>query len=155
MSINRKDNFERSMKDLPNELVDHISNYVPEPIGNIAKYNFWSNADRDAYRGITDTRYNDLPQHYKEIINEIRLDRYGTFEQVKNTLDRWFSSEVDQDWDKFIINYPYDKCINPYAIKRFFENKKWNYIGGKRVTKMHTKKRIYKKRNTRKRRSKK
>ena len=152
---NRTDFFESKMKKLPNSLVDTISEYaspVPEN-KHIAKTTFWSPADESAYIGLKDGRYNDLPEYQKDLASKIW--KYGTFENVKNTLDRWYSKDIDQKWDKFIIDYPYAKCINPYAIKKILEQEKWVYIGGTRLTKMRTKRRISKKRNTKKRISKK
>lgn len=154
MSKNRTESFESNMKGFPRELVDHISEYVPEEKYKImAKDNFWSPADRDAYTGITDQRYNKLPEYQKDLA--LKLWKYGNYEQVKYTLDRWYSKDVDQNWDKFIENYPFGNGISPYAIKDILEKEKWLYIGGKRFIKMRTKRRISRKRNTKKRRSKK
>ena len=146
--------FERKMKELPNVLVDTVSDYTaPVPGNRQIAYN-GTPANESAYIGIKDIRYNDLPEYQKDLA--IKIWKYGTFEVVKNTLDRWYSKDIDQKWDNFIINYPYDKCIkNPYSIKKILEQEKWVYIGGTRLTKMRNKRRISKKRNTKKRISKK
>jgi len=154
MSETRSQRFESNIMKLPEDLDKHISEYIPIQ-GNteIAKYDFESNTNRDAYTGLKDKRYNDLPEYQKDLA--LKLWRYGIFEQVKYTLDRWYSKDVDQNWDKFIKNYPFGNGISPYAIKDILEKEKWLYIGGKRFIKMRTKRRISRKRNTKKRRSKK
>lgn len=154
MTENRTESFTRNMKSLPHELVHYISEYVPEEkYKMIAKDNYWSPGERDAYTGLKDSFYNLLPEYQKDLAEKIW--RYGSFDHVKNTLDRWYSKDVDQNWEKFIENYPYGRAVNPWAIKDILNKEKWVYIGGKRLIKMRTKRRISKKRNTKKRRSKK
>ena len=154
MKPTRSERFERNIMKLPEDLDKHISKYIPIQ-GNteIAKDDFGSNANRDAYTGLKDKRYNDLPEYQKDLA--LKLWRYGNFEQVKYTLDRWYSKDVDQKWINFIKNYPFGNGILPYAIKDILEKEKWCYIGGKRFIKMRTKRRISRKRNTKKRISKK
>lgn len=159
MSKTRRDSFENTMKTISPEIVDYISEYVPEEKNKtiVKTNNYWSpgviDRDNDAFTGITDRRYNELPEYQKDLA--LKLWKYGIFEQVKYTLDRWYSKDVDQNWDKFIENYPFGNGISPYAIKDILKKEKWLYIGGKRFIKMRTKRRISRKRNTKKRRSKK
>lgn len=142
--------FERHMTSLPSDLVSYISDYAPGPKKKaIAKNSFWSRSDEQSYYGLKDQRYNELPEYQKDLA--LKIGSFGTFEQVKNTLDRWYSKDVDQNWDKFIINYPYGRCVNPYSIKNILKQEKWGYIGGTRLKKMRTKRRISKKHNTKKR----
>ena len=154
MTENRTESFTRNMKSLPHELVHYISEYVPEEkYKMIAKDNFWSPGERDAYTGLKDSFYNLLPEYQKDLSEKIW--RYGSFIQVKNTLDRWYSKDVDQNWENFIENYGNLNLNAISNIKKILEQEKWVYIGGKRLIKMRTKRRISKKRNTKKRRSKK
>jgi hypothetical protein len=155
----RTQRFERDMTGLPNELVDSIAEYIREP-GNeqIAKTNHWSRAVEQSYNGLKDGRYNTLPDYQKDLA--VKIAKYGSFEMVKYTLDRWYSTDIDQNWDKFIKDYPYGHGINPHSIKKILEQEhKWAYIGnqdgGIRLKKMRTKRRIFKKHNTKKRISKK
>lgn len=149
MSKNRTESFESNMNELPNDLKLNILEYAPEKKYTTIVETPWG---RHGDAGI-DTRYNDLPEYQKDLVKKIW--NYGTIKQVKYTLDRWYSKEVDQNWNKFIENYPLGNGINPYIIQSILEKEKWLYIGGKRFIKMRTKRRISRKRNTKKRRSKK
>lgn len=82
-----------------------------------AKTTFWSIADKEAYQGNTDVRYDEFPKSLQPLALQMRT--YGTFEQVKHTIERWY---ITQNWDNFIKNYPYGNCINPYSIKEILEN---------------------------------
>jgi hypothetical protein len=80
------------MNKMPNELVDHISSFVPKNkktkiaiiLSDFDGYAEWYN-----YKGLKDdgrNLYNNLPEHYKSLAS--KLFKYGTFEQVRTTLDR-------------------------------------------------------------------
>jgi len=146
--------FKNNMEKLPAHLAYKIIDYIPEPKNEqIAKTNHLSCDGVNTYCKLKDSFYNDLPEYQKDLASKIWM--YGDYQKVENTLDRWYSKDIDQDWDKFIDKYPYGKCVQPYAIKEILENEKKIYIGGIRLTKTRTKRRISKKHNTKKRTSKK
>lgn len=148
----RKPSFEKSMRNLPNEIVDYISDYIPKKTNrNIAKTYFASPADKSVYTGIKDKRYDDLPEYQKDLA--VKLSKLGTFEKVRETLNQWYSMDVDQNINNLIVKC--HNCLEIDAIRKILENEKWKYIGGNRLTKMRTKRRISKNRNTKKRKSKK
>ena len=149
-------NVRKYLETLPKEMITKIANLMPRPSNReIAQTAFWSQSDREAYRGIKDGRYNNLPEYQKDLAEKIFY--FGDFKMVQYTLNRWYNS--GQSWEEFIIDYDYGKGVNPYAIKKILKEeenkKKWFLNGGIRLAKMRTKRRIYKKHNTKKRRSKK
>jgi hypothetical protein len=151
--------FKRRMNELPDELLKNIIEFIPEDKEHepIVRTNFYRPHHlKSAYIGLTDERYNTLPKYRKDLA--LKISGYGTFDQVKNTLDRWYSPGIDQDFVKFKENYPYSgQYIHWAAIQTILNNERKVYVlnGGTRLTKMRTKRRISKKRNTKKRISKK
>jgi hypothetical protein len=140
-----KKHFEDNMNKMPYELADHILSFVPKnnktKIAMIPSdfdgYGQWS-----IYKGPKDdegNRYNNLPEHYKSLAS--KLIQYGTFEQVRTTLDRWYNNS-NQKWEKFLKEpYPHGKAINPYAIEKILKKEEKKHLiiykGGRRTAKKY------------------
>jgi hypothetical protein len=140
-----KKHFEDNMNKMPYELADHILSFVPKnkktKIAMIPSdfdgYGQWS-----IYKGPKDDerdRYNNLPEHYKSLAS--KLFQYGTFEQVRTTLDRWYNRS-NQKWEKFLKEpYPHGKAINPYAIEKILKKEEKKHLiiykGGRHTAKKY------------------
>lgn len=92
---------------MPNELVNHISSFVPQLKDKRI-------VNGSEYTGLSDERYNNLPAYAKDLA--VKLNGYGTYRDIVNTLYRWYVY-ADQDWDKFIKDYPRSDCVNIYTAK--------------------------------------
>jgi len=140
-----KKHFEDNMNKMPYELADHILSFVPKNKktknamipSDFNEYGQWS-----IYKGPKDderNRYNNLPEHYKSLAS--KLFQYGTFEQVRTTLDRWYNHS-NQKWGKFLTEpYPHGKAINPYAIEKILKKEEKKHLiiykGGRRTAKIY------------------
>jgi hypothetical protein len=123
--IHSKKQLKKNMKKMPNELVNHISSFVPQLKDKRI-------VNGSEYTGLSDERYNNLPAYAKDLA--VRLKGYGTYAQTVNTLYRWYVY-ADQDWDKFIKDYPWSECVNIYTAqdwvhyeKRYPNNEKCYFM---------------------------
>ena len=93
---------------MPNELVNHISSFVPQLKDKRI-------ANGSEYTGLVDEGYNNLPAYAKDLA--VKLNGYGTYRAIVNTLYRWYVY-ADQDWDKFIKDYQWwSECVNIYTAQ--------------------------------------
>jgi hypothetical protein len=105
--IHSKKQLTKSMNKMPNELVNHISSFVPQ----LKDKRIVRGSE---YTGLSDERYNNLPAYAKDLA--VKLKGHGDYRQIVNTLYRWYVY-ADQDWDKFIKDYPWSECVNIYTAK--------------------------------------
>jgi hypothetical protein len=106
-AVHSKKQLNKNMKKIPNELVNHISSFVPQlQDKRIVK--------GSEYTGLSDERYNNLPAYAKDLA--VKLKGHGTYRDIVNTLYRWYVY-ADQDWDKFIKDYPWSGCVNIYTAQ--------------------------------------
>ena len=105
--IHSKKHLKRNMKKIPDEIIGNISSFVPQ-----LKYKRIVRGSE--YTGLSDERYNNLPAYAKDLA--VKLNGYGTYRDIVNTLYRWYVY-ADQDWDKFIKDYPRSDCVNIYTAK--------------------------------------
>lgn len=105
--IHSKKHLKRNMKKIPDELIGHISSFVPQ----LKDKRIVRGSE---YTGLSDERYNNLPAYAKDLA--VKLNGYGTYRDIVNTLYRWYVY-ADQDWDKFIKDYPRSDCVNIYTAK--------------------------------------
>lgn len=105
--IHSKKHLKKNMKKMPDELIGHISSFVPQ----LKDKRIVRGSE---YTGLSDERYNNLPAYAKDLA--VKLKGHGDYRQIVNTLYRWYVY-ADQDWDKFIKDYPRSDCVNIYTAK--------------------------------------
>ncbi len=105
--IHSKKKLKQNMNKMPNELVNHISSFVPQ----LKDKRIVRGSE---YTGLVDEGYNNLPAYAKDLA--VKLKGHGTYRDIVNTLYRWYVY-ADQDWDKFIKDYPWSGCVNIYTAQ--------------------------------------
>jgi hypothetical protein len=105
--IHPKKQLSKNMKKMPNDLINHITSFVPELRDERI-------VDGSEYTGLTDRRYNNLPAYAKDLA--VKLKGHGPYREIVNTLYRWYVY-ANQDWDKFLKDYPYSGCVNIYTAQ--------------------------------------
>lgn len=105
--IYSKKELKENMKKAPEDILRYITSFVP----NLSDKRIVNGSE---YSELRDERYNNLPAYAKDLA--VKLKGYGSYTQIVNTLYRWYVY-ADQDWDKFLMNYPFSGCVNIYTAK--------------------------------------
>ena len=105
--IHSKKGLRKQMQNVPEEIGRYITSFVPY-LSDKRIVNGPENT------GLSDERYNNLPAYAKDLA--VKLKGYGSYQTTVNTLYRWYVY-ADQDWDKFLMNYPFSGCVNIYTAQ--------------------------------------
>ncbi len=114
--LTKKERFKKNINKIPLELISHISSYVP----NITYKHVGKKTETREYKDKY-YRFNLIPPYAINLALKLSdILGYDTphvntkliYDKIANTLYRWYVY-ADQDWDKFIKDYPKEgECVN-------------------------------------------